>query len=40
MGQGGRDTLNARDGQRDDVLKGGAGRERAIKDRGDGARGI
>ncbi len=40
LGQGGRDTLNARDGNRGDLLKGGAGRDKAIKDRGDRARSI
>ena len=40
LGQGGRDTLNARDHARGDVLKGGAGKDRAIKDKRDRARGI
>ena len=40
LGQGGRDRLNARDGSRGDLLKGGAGKDRAFKDRGDRARSI
>jgi Ca2+-binding RTX toxin-like protein len=40
LGQGGRDTLNTRDRARGDVLKGGAGKDRAVKDRRDRARGI
>ncbi len=39
-GQDGPDALNTRDGKRGDVLKGGSGRDRAIKDRMDRARGI
>jgi Ca2+-binding RTX toxin-like protein len=40
IGQGGRDTLNAKDRQSGDLLKGGGGKDRAIKDRGDKARSI
>jgi Ca2+-binding RTX toxin-like protein len=40
LGQGGRDTLNARDHHRGDFLKGGAGKDRAFKDKRDRARGI
>jgi Ca2+-binding RTX toxin-like protein len=36
----GRDTLNAKDGERGDVLVGGPRRDRAFKDRGDRARSI
>ena len=40
LGQGGNDTLNARDGRGGDLLRGGPGRDKAIKNRGDGVRGI
>lgn len=40
LGQGGRDRLNARDGSRGDLLKGGGGKDRAIKDKRDRARSI
>ena len=40
VGQGGKDRLNAKDGKRGDVLKGGPGRDTAFKDRGDKARSI
>jgi Ca2+-binding RTX toxin-like protein len=40
LGQGGRDSLNSRDHARGDVLKGGGGKDRAVKDRKDRARGI
>jgi Ca2+-binding RTX toxin-like protein len=40
LGQAGRDRLNARDGSRGDLLKGGPGKDRAIMDRGDRARSI
>ena len=40
FGQSGPDTLDTRDGQRGDLLKGGSGRDRAIKDIRDRARGI
>jgi Ca2+-binding RTX toxin-like protein len=40
LGQGGRDRLNSRDHARGDVLKGGARKDRAIKDKKDRARGI
>jgi Ca2+-binding RTX toxin-like protein len=40
LGQKGRDRLNARDHARGDVLKGGGGRDRAVEDKRDRARGI
>lgn len=40
LGQGGKDTLNTRDRAGGDLLKGGGGKDRAIKDKKDRARGI
>ncbi len=40
IGQAGRDTLNAKDRRPGDLLKGGGGKDRAIKDRQDKARSI
>jgi len=40
LGQGGRDRLNTRDHHRGDLLKGGARKDSAIKDKGDRARSI
>ena len=40
LGQSGRDRLNAKDGKRGDFLNGGGGKDRAVKDKGDRARGI
>jgi hypothetical protein len=40
LGQVGRDRLNAKDGARGDLLKGGGGKDRAAKDRKDKARSI
>ena len=38
FGQGGKDVINARDGARGDFLKGGPGKDRFVKDRGDKVR--
>lgn len=38
LGQGGRDRLNAKDGTKGDVLKGGSGKDRIVKDRKDRGR--
>jgi hypothetical protein len=40
LGQRGKDTPNAKDGQRGDLLIGGPRRDNAFKDRGDRARSI
>lgn len=40
LGQGARDRLNAKDGQKGDLLKGGGGKDRVAKDKKDRARSI